>query len=135
MLRTHLALAPLHRPAQTVGRMHQSLGSAVSRCQAKFALVSPYFDRTVEGQSFSLQSGFLSAPRLQHRRPPPRRPPAIPRPILSRHPHPIPRPPPPTGVIKRVTGTYRYYLTRAGRAAIAAGRSLTQLTIIPALAQ
>jgi hypothetical protein len=25
------------------------------------------------------------------------------------------------GVIKRVTGTYRYYLTRAGRAAIAAG--------------
>ena len=39
------------------------------------------------------------------------------------------------GVIKRVTGTYRYYLTRAGRAAIAAGRSLTQLTIIPALAQ
>ncbi|HWX30006.1 MAG TPA: hypothetical protein VNZ53_21535, partial [Steroidobacteraceae bacterium] len=29
------------------------------------------------------------------------------------------------GVIKRVTGTYRYYLTRAGRAAIAAGRRLT----------
>ena len=39
------------------------------------------------------------------------------------------------GVIKRVTGTYRYYLTRAGRAAIAAGRRLTELTIIPALAQ
>jgi hypothetical protein len=39
------------------------------------------------------------------------------------------------GVIKRVTGTYRYYLTRAGRAAIAAGRRLTQHTIIPALAQ
>ena len=39
------------------------------------------------------------------------------------------------GLIKRVTGTYRYYLTRAGRAAITAGRSLTQLTIIPALAQ
>jgi DNA-binding MarR family transcriptional regulator len=38
------------------------------------------------------------------------------------------------GVIKRVTGTYRYYLTRAGRAAIAAGRRLTELTIIPALA-
>ena len=36
-------------------------------------------------------------------------------------------------VIKRVTGTYRYYLTRAGRAAIAAGRRLTQHTIIPAL--
>jgi hypothetical protein len=38
------------------------------------------------------------------------------------------------GVIKRVTGTYRYYLTRAGRAAIAAGRRLTQHSIIPALA-
>jgi hypothetical protein len=38
------------------------------------------------------------------------------------------------GVIKRVTGTYRYYLTRAGRAAIAAGRRLTEHTIIPALA-
>ena len=30
--------------------------------------------------------------------------------------------------------TYRYYLTRAGRAAIAAGRRLTEQTIIPALA-
>src|SRR5215831_14940331 len=38
------------------------------------------------------------------------------------------------GVIKRVTGTYRYYLTRAGRAAIAAARRLTEHTIIPALA-
>ena len=38
------------------------------------------------------------------------------------------------GVIKRVTGTYRYYRTRAGRAAIAAGRRLTEHTIIPALA-
>src|ERR1700746_3304028 len=38
------------------------------------------------------------------------------------------------GVIKRVTGTYRYYLPRAGRAAIAAGRRLTEQTIIPALA-
>ena len=37
-------------------------------------------------------------------------------------------------VIKRVTGTYRYYLTRAGRAAIAASRRLTEHTIIPALA-
>jgi hypothetical protein len=40
------------------------------------------------------------------------------------------------GVIKRrLAGTYRYYLTRAGRAAIAAGRRRTQHTIIPALAQ
>jgi hypothetical protein len=38
------------------------------------------------------------------------------------------------GVIKRVVGTYRYYLTRAGRAAIAAARRLTEHTIIPALA-
>ena len=38
------------------------------------------------------------------------------------------------GVIKRVTGTYRYYLTRAGRAAIAAGRRLIENNIIPALA-
>ena len=38
------------------------------------------------------------------------------------------------GVIKRVTGTYRYYLTGAVRAAITAGRRLTEQTIIPALA-
>ena len=38
------------------------------------------------------------------------------------------------GVIKRVAGTYRYYLTRLGRAAIAAACRLTQTTIIPALA-
>jgi DNA-binding MarR family transcriptional regulator len=38
------------------------------------------------------------------------------------------------GVIKRVTGTYRYYLTRLGRAAIAAACSLTELRIVPALA-
>src|SRR6516162_1126714 len=37
-------------------------------------------------------------------------------------------------VIKRVAGTYRYYLTRTGRAAIAAGCRLTEHTIIPALA-
>jgi DNA-binding HxlR family transcriptional regulator len=37
------------------------------------------------------------------------------------------------GVIKRLSGTYRYYLTRAGRAAIAAARRLTQHNIIPAL--
>src|SRR4029077_5734858 len=35
------------------------------------------------------------------------------------------------GVVKRVTATYRYSLTRAGRAAIAAGRRLTENTIIP----
>jgi len=38
------------------------------------------------------------------------------------------------GVIKRVAGSYRYYLTRLGRAAIAAACRLTQTTIIPALA-
>jgi hypothetical protein len=37
------------------------------------------------------------------------------------------------GVIKRVTGTYRYYLTKAGRAATAAAENLTAATIIPAL--
>ena len=37
------------------------------------------------------------------------------------------------GVIKRVTGTYRYYLTKAGRAATAAAARLTEATIIPAL--
>ena len=37
------------------------------------------------------------------------------------------------GVIKRVLGTYRYYITRAGRAAIAAGCRLTEHTIIPPL--
>ena len=38
------------------------------------------------------------------------------------------------GVIKRVTGTYRYYLTRIGRAATAALCRVTQTVIIPALA-
>jgi len=38
------------------------------------------------------------------------------------------------GVIKRATGTYRYYLTRAGRAATAALSRITQSIIIPALA-
>ena len=38
------------------------------------------------------------------------------------------------GVIKRVARSYRYYLTRLGRAAIAAACRLTQTTIIPALA-
>lgn len=38
------------------------------------------------------------------------------------------------GLIKRVARTYRYYLTRLGRAAIAAACSLTQFQIIPALA-
>ncbi len=37
------------------------------------------------------------------------------------------------GVIKRVTGTYRYYLTKAGRAATAAVGRLTAATIIPAM--
>lgn len=37
------------------------------------------------------------------------------------------------GVIKRVAGTYRYYLTLAGRAATAAACRLTEATIIPAL--
>src|SRR4029077_16302040 len=88
------------------------------------------------------------ATQLQYRWSPPRRPTATPLPILSRHPIPTTRPsapsPPPLsrqlarrrhlGVIKRVLGTYRYYLTRAGRAAIAAGRRLTEHTIIPALA-
>jgi hypothetical protein len=37
------------------------------------------------------------------------------------------------GVIKRVTGTYRYYLTKAGRAATAAAGRLTAAAIIPAM--
>ncbi len=36
------------------------------------------------------------------------------------------------GVIKRVTGTYRYYLTKAGRAATAAAGRLTEAVIVPA---
>jgi len=39
------------------------------------------------------------------------------------------------GLIKRVARTYRYYLTRLGRAAIAAACSLTQFSIVPALAR
>jgi hypothetical protein len=38
------------------------------------------------------------------------------------------------GLIKRVAGTYRYYLTRVGRAAINAAARLTEHLIIPALA-
>ena len=34
------------------------------------------------------------------------------------------------GVIKRVTGTYRYYLTQAGRAATAAAARLTRAMIV-----
>jgi DNA-binding HxlR family transcriptional regulator len=37
------------------------------------------------------------------------------------------------GVIKRVTGTYRYYLTKAGRAATAAACRITEAFIIPAM--
>ena len=36
------------------------------------------------------------------------------------------------GLIKRVTRSHRYYLTRSGRAAIAAACSLTQFQIVPA---
>ena len=38
------------------------------------------------------------------------------------------------GLIKKVTHTYRYYLTRLGRAAIAAACSLTRFSIVPAMA-
>jgi DNA-binding transcriptional ArsR family regulator len=37
------------------------------------------------------------------------------------------------GLIKRISGTYRYYLTRLGRCAVAACCRLTEQTIIPAL--
>jgi DNA-binding HxlR family transcriptional regulator len=37
------------------------------------------------------------------------------------------------GVIKRATGTYRYYLTKAGRAATAAAERLTEVVVIPAM--
>ena len=37
------------------------------------------------------------------------------------------------GVIKRVTGTYRYYLTKAGRAATAAAERITEAVLIPAM--
>jgi DNA-binding transcriptional ArsR family regulator len=38
------------------------------------------------------------------------------------------------GLIKKVAHTYRYYLTRLGRAAIAAACSLTRFAIVPAMA-
>jgi DNA-binding HxlR family transcriptional regulator len=37
------------------------------------------------------------------------------------------------GVIKRVTGTYRYYLTKAGRAATAAAERITAAIIVPTM--
>ena len=39
------------------------------------------------------------------------------------------------GLIKKVAHTYRYYLTRLGRSAIAAACSITRFNIIPAMAQ
>jgi DNA-binding transcriptional ArsR family regulator len=38
------------------------------------------------------------------------------------------------GLIKKVSHTYRYYLTRVGRAAVAAACSLTRFNIVPAMA-
>lgn len=38
------------------------------------------------------------------------------------------------GLIKKDVHTYRYYLTRLGRAAIAAACSLTRFNIVPAMA-
>ena len=38
------------------------------------------------------------------------------------------------GLLKRVAGTYRYYLTRLGRQAIAASCALTEFILVPALA-
>ena len=37
------------------------------------------------------------------------------------------------GVVERVAGTYRYYLTKAGRAAIAAAEQITHAVIVPAM--
>jgi hypothetical protein len=37
------------------------------------------------------------------------------------------------GVIKRVTGSYRYYLTKAGRAATAAAQRITEAVIVPTM--
>ncbi|MCX7171846.1 MAG: hypothetical protein NTY41_16610 [Proteobacteria bacterium] len=38
------------------------------------------------------------------------------------------------GLIKKVVGTYRYYLTRLGRSTIAAACRISEQFIIPALA-
>jgi hypothetical protein len=38
------------------------------------------------------------------------------------------------GIIKKIAGTYRYYLTRLGRSVIAACCRITELTIVPTLA-
>jgi len=37
------------------------------------------------------------------------------------------------GVIKRVTGTYRYYLTKAGRAATAAAERIIETVVVPVM--
>ena len=75
----------------------------------------------------------LAGPAGQYRRHPPRRSAAAARAIsparLSRQLRRLRD----IGVIKRVTGTYRYYLTRIGRAATAALCRVTQAIIIPAL--
>lgn len=37
------------------------------------------------------------------------------------------------GVIKRVTGTYRYYLTKAGRSATAAAERIIEAVVVPVM--
>jgi hypothetical protein len=39
------------------------------------------------------------------------------------------------GLIKKVAGTYRYYLTRIGRSAIAAACRLAEQIVVPAFAR
>jgi hypothetical protein len=39
------------------------------------------------------------------------------------------------GLIKKVSGTYRYYLTRIGRSTIAAACRISEQFVIPALAE
>jgi hypothetical protein len=37
------------------------------------------------------------------------------------------------GVIKRVIGSYRYYVTKAGRAATAAAARITEAVVVPSM--
>ena len=95
-------------------------------------------DRQIKGLNFfDHRAGAAAchpAARVQYPRNAARRPgrhrPALNKATLSRQLKRLRR----LGLIKRVSATYRYYLTRLGRAAIAAACSITEFHIVPALA-
>ena len=123
----------LSRPPLRTGRFLGQPARGIDRLTKPRAV-----DGRVEGDRFLLahrqgHAGGVAEPEGQHRRGPPGRSACHARAVLptslSRHLRRFRD----LGVIKRVTGTYRYYLTKAGRAATAAACRITETMIIPAM--